>query len=130
MSEDLKLGKPVDPAAGMKSDKDADSGQRFKGRRKRKVSYLTINKIDTVDFKEVALLKRFINDRGKILSSRQTGCTAKQQRMISQAIKRAREMALIPFVVTEQGPERREERRPRGEGRDYRDRDSQPQNND
>lgn len=129
MSEDLKLGKPVDPAAAIKSDKDAE-GPRFKGRRKRKVSYLTINKIDTVDFKEVALLKRFINDRGKILSSRQTGCTAKQQRMISQAIKRAREMALIPFVVTEQGPERREERRPRGENRDYRDRDSQPQNTD
>jgi small subunit ribosomal protein S18 len=74
---------------------------RFRGRRRRKVSYLTINKIDTVDYKEVNILRRFLNDRGKILPSRQTGNTAKQQRMIAQAIRRAREMALLPFVVTE-----------------------------
>lgn len=117
MSEDLKTGKPLDPSA-LKVDKDAESGLRGKGKRRRKVSYLTLNKIETVDYKEIALLKRFINDRGKIVPSRQSGNTAKQQRMIAQAIKIAREMALIPFVVTEQGPERREERRPRGEYRD------------
>lgn len=79
---------------------------RFKGRRRRKVSYLTINKIDTVDYKEVNILRRFLNDRGKILPSRQSGNTAKQQRMISSAIRRAREMALLPFVVTEFTPDR------------------------
>ncbi|MBV6458232.1 MAG: 30S ribosomal protein S18 [Fimbriimonadaceae bacterium] len=74
---------------------------KFKGRKRRKVSYLTINKIEYVDYKDVAILRRFINDRGKILPARQTGNTAKQQRMISRAVHRAREMALLPFVVKE-----------------------------
>lgn len=74
---------------------------RGRNRRRRKVSYLTINKIDYVDYKDVAVLRRFLTDRGKILSSRQTGNTAKQQRMIATSIKKAREMALLPFVVTE-----------------------------
>lgn len=110
-------------AQGMRSnapraDKDAmaEPGQRFKSKRRRKVSYLTINKIDSVDYKEINILRRFLNERGKILPSRQTGNTAKQQRMISSAIRKAREMALLPFVVTEMGSERREytPRRDRG----------------
>jgi small subunit ribosomal protein S18 len=93
-----------------RGDKDAvaEPGQRFKSKRRRKVSYLTINKIDTVDYKEINILRRFLNDRGKILPSRQSGNTAKQQRMISSAIRKAREMALLPFVVTEMSAERRE----------------------
>ena len=95
-------------------DKDApEGGQKFRGKRRRKVSYLTTNKIDTVDYKEVNILRRFLNDRGKILPSRQSGNTAKQQRMIASAVRRAREMALLPFVVTEMAPDRREPRRPR-----------------
>lgn len=90
-------------------DKDMAPGDgKFRGKRRRKVSYLTVNKITTVDYKDVAVLKRFINDRGKMLPTRQTGNTAKQQRMISNAIRRARELALLPFVVTEMAPERRE----------------------
>ena len=90
---------------------------RFKGRKRRKVSYLTINKIDTVDYKDINILRRFINDRGKILPSRQTGNTAKQQRMITRAINRARELALLPFVVQEMGSDRKEyvPRRDRGD---------------
>lgn len=97
-------------SSGPRADKDAmgESGQRFKSKRRRKVSYLTINKIDTVDYKEINILRRFLNDRGKILPSRQTGNTAKQQRMIASAIRKAREMALLPFVVTEMSAERRE----------------------
>ncbi len=95
-------------------DKDApEGGQKFRGKRRRKVSYLTANKIYTVDYKEINILRRFLNDRGKILPSRQSGNTAKQQRMIASCIRRAREMALLPFVVTEMSPERREPRRPR-----------------
>lgn len=95
---------------GPRGDKDSggEGGQRFKSKRRRKVSYLTINKIDTVDYKEINILRRFLNDRGKILPSRQTGNTAKQQRMIASAIRKAREMALLPFVVTEMSAERRE----------------------
>ncbi len=99
----------IDPNAGM-MNKDADTG-RAKGRRKRKISYLTLNKIEYVDYKEIALLKRFMNDRGKIMPSRQSGNTARQQRMITQAIKRAREMALLPFVVTDIVPDRYTPRR-------------------
>jgi len=92
-------------------DKDAAQGEgRPRGRRRRKVSYLTIQKIDVIDYKDVGTLKRFINDRGKMLPRRQTGNTASQQRMVARAIKRAREMALLPFVVTEMSAERREYR--------------------
>ena len=103
--------------AGLGRDKDMPTGEgRFKGRKRRKVSYLTINKIDTVDYKDINILRRFINDRGKILPSRQTGNTAKQQRMITRAINRARELALLPFVVQEMGSDRKEyvPRRDRG----------------
>ena len=106
----------VDPRLGAaRPDKDAlEAGPRARSKRRRKVSYLTANKIDKVDYKEVNILRRFLNDRGKILPSRQTGNTAKQQRMIAQQIRRAREMALLPFVVTEMGTDRREGgRRPR-----------------
>ena len=117
-------------SGGFTRDKDAaglgSDDRRFKSKRRRKVSFLTINKIDTVDYKDVALLRRFINDRGKILPSRQSGNTAKQQRMISSAIRKAREMALIPFVVSEMGADRREygPRRDRPQRDRYQDRDS------
>ncbi len=110
--------------SGPRSDKDAlDPTQRVRAKRRRKVSYLTINKIDTVDFKEVNILRRFLNDRGKILPARQTGNTAKQQRMIASAIRKAREMALLPFAVQEMSAERREPRRERSYApRSYEDR--------
>lgn len=104
-------------------DKDMVAEGRPKGRRRRKVSYLTIQKIYHVDYKDISILRRFINDRGKMVSARQTGNTAKQQRMIARAIRRARELALLPFVVTEitadhRAPGFRRERRPR-EGGNY-----------
>lgn len=108
-------------AMSMPRDKDAASGEgRPKGRKRRKVSYLTINKIYSVDYKEVNVLRRFINERGKMVPSRQTGNTAKQQRMIARAIRRARELALLPFVVTDTSADtrpqgmRRERRYDRG----------------
>ena len=116
MSEETNQPPRPDAAMGgmARPDKDApEGGQKFRGKRRRKVSYLTANKIYTVDYKEINILRRFLNDRGKILPSRQSGNTAKQQRMIASCIRRAREMALLPFVVTEQAPERREPRRPR-----------------
>ena len=66
--------------------------------KRRKVSYLTINKITQVDYKNVTLLRNFTDDRGKIVPRRRSGATAKEQRMIAIAIKRAREIALMPFV--------------------------------
>ena len=56
-------------------------------------------KKDHVDYKNVDLLRRFVSDRGKIRPRRQTGVCAKHQRRLSVAIKRARHMALLPFVA-------------------------------
>ena len=69
---------------------------------KRKVCYFTVSKIKYIDYKNVAMLKRFTTERGKILPRRTTGTSAKYQRQLTGAIKRAREMALLPFVA-EQG---------------------------
>jgi small subunit ribosomal protein S18 len=121
---------------GPRADKTGDASQapglreqmfgadRKVQRKRRKVSYLTLNKIERVDYKDIAILRRFTNDRGKILPSRQTGTTASQQRMIAQAIHRAREMALMPFAVSEMGSDRRESgpRRDRGPRESYHDR--------
>lgn len=114
MSEETTTSRPAADASGddrgqrgFQRDKDTPEGFR-KGKRRRKVSYLTINKIYSVDYKEINILRRFLNDRGKIIPSRQSGNTASQQRMISLAIHRAREMALLPFAVTEMSTERRE----------------------
>ena len=67
-------------------------------RRRKKVCYFTTNHIEHIDFKDVELLKKFVSDRGKILSRRVTGTSAKYQRKLAIAIKRARHMALLPFV--------------------------------
>lgn len=67
-------------------------------RRRKKVCYFTANKIETIDWKDADLLRKFVSDRGKILSRRTTGTSAKYQRQLNLAIKRARHMALLPFV--------------------------------
>ena len=67
-------------------------------KRRKKVCYFTVNKIEKIDFKDTDLLKRFITERGKILPRRVTGTSAKYQRMLAVAIKRARHMALLPFT--------------------------------
>ena len=56
---------------------------------------------DSIDYKDVDLLKKFITERGKILPRRLTGLTAKQQRDLTNAVKRARIVALLPFVNPE-----------------------------
>lgn len=73
--------------------------QRRGGRRRRKVDYIAANHIDYVDYKDVDLLKSFISERGKILPRRVTGTSAKNQRKVANAIKRARIMGLLPFVA-------------------------------
>ena len=67
--------------------------------RRRKSCPLTGPAAPVVDYKDVKLLGRFISERGKILPSRITAVSAKKQRALSQAIKRARNLALLPYVV-------------------------------
>jgi len=66
--------------------------------KKRKFCYFTVNKIKYIDYKDVDLLKKFMNERGKILPRRVTGTCSKYQRKLSVAIKRARQMALLPYT--------------------------------
>jgi small subunit ribosomal protein S18 len=87
-------------------DRGGDSGDREprKFRRggrniRKKVCYFTVNKITHVDFKELDLLRKFISERGKILPRRVTGTKAKYQRMLTVAIKRSRQMALLPYTT-------------------------------
>lgn len=60
-----------------------------------------INPKEPIDYKDVDLLRKFVTERGKILPRRITGLTAKQQRDLTQAIKRARILALLPFINRE-----------------------------
>jgi small subunit ribosomal protein S18 len=57
--------------------------------------------VNEIDYKDVALLKQFVTERGKILPRRITGVTANQQRILTKAIKRARCIALMPFASAE-----------------------------
>ena len=66
---------------------------------KKKVDPLKLRGITYVDYRDVRILERFINDRGKILPNRITGVNAKYQRDIERAIKHARHLALLPFVA-------------------------------
>jgi small subunit ribosomal protein S18 len=64
---------------------------------KKKQNPLKAAKIHTVDYKDTALLRKFISDRGKIRARRVTGVTVQEQRDIAKAVKNAREMALLPY---------------------------------
>ena len=70
-----------------------------KQQRRKKVFYFKQHNIKTIDYKDVELLKKFVSANGKIISRRVTGTSAKYQRMLAVAIKRARQMALLPYVV-------------------------------
>lgn len=72
------------------------SGGRFGGRRRREPVFFDN---EVVDYKDVARLRRCIDERGKIVGRRKTGNSAKVQRKVTIAIKRARHMALLPFEV-------------------------------
>ena len=65
---------------------------------RKKYCYFTKNHIKHIDYKDVELLKKYISPSGKITSRRITGTSSKYQRMLAIAIKRARYMALLPYV--------------------------------
>ena len=65
---------------------------------KKKWPPLESGSLKEIDFKDVRLLSRFITDRGRILPRKITGLSCKQQRMITRAIKRARQISLLPFI--------------------------------
>ena len=82
-------------------------------RGKKKVSPLTIAKVDFVDYKDTDMLRKFVSERAKLKTRQNTGNNEKQQREVARAVKNAREMALIPYTnrVTSQRRERRSDDR-------------------
>ncbi len=77
--------------------------QRGPGRgrftRRRKVCAFCLEKQKVIDYKDIATLRRFLTDRGKIRSRRKTGTCARHQRRLAIAVKRARHLALLPFTA-------------------------------
>jgi small subunit ribosomal protein S18 len=68
--------------------------------RRRKTSPFATKDAPKIDYKDVKLLQRFVSERGKIVPRRITAVTAKEQRELAQAIKRARLLALLPYVLS------------------------------
>ena len=87
---------------GDRGDRGGMGGDRGGPRRRfqrRKVCYFTLIKAQFVDYKDVDTLRRFVTDRGKILPRRVTGTSAKFQRLVTTAVKRARHLALLPYTA-------------------------------
>lgn len=81
------------------ASKGGNRGPRRGGKRRPKVCFYCVDKIDYVDYKDVERLRKYISERGKIMPRRVTGNCAKHQRQLTTAIKRARFMALLPYSV-------------------------------
>ena len=76
----------------------AERNENRRGRKgRRKVCSFCVDKVETIDYKDVARLRRFISERAKIIPRRVTGTCARHQRELTVAIKRARHLALLPF---------------------------------
>jgi small subunit ribosomal protein S18 len=82
-----------------RADRKFASRKGGKGGKRRKVCYFTVNKIKHIDYKDIETLKKFISERGKILPRRVTGTSAKYQRALTIAIKRSRQIALLPYTT-------------------------------
>lgn len=81
-----------------KNPRGGKSDKPFRRPRK-KVCSFCVERIDEIDYKDVEKLKRFVSDKGKILPRRVTGTCAKHQRTVTEAIQRARHIALLPYTV-------------------------------
>ncbi len=81
---------PAAPAA-------APARKPFKRMNKKKVCQFCVDKSEHIDYKDVAKLRKYVTEKGKMLPRRMTGVCAKHQRMLAEAVKRARIVALLPF---------------------------------
>ncbi len=82
----------------MEKENMPQRGTRPMMKRKKKVCVFCADKVDYIDYKDVARLRKHISERAKILPKRITGTCAKHQRQLTIAIKRARHMALLPYI--------------------------------
>ena len=73
--------------------------QRMRQRKRKKVCAFCVDKVTAIDYKDTAKIRRYLSERGKILPRRTTGTCAAHQRQLTVAIKRARHIALLPYVA-------------------------------
>ena len=92
-------GGPERGGGGGRPDRDRDRRGGRGRMRRRKICRFCVDKVDIIDFKDVKLLQGFIPERGKILPRRISGNCATHQRMLAEAIKRARNIALLPYTT-------------------------------
>jgi small subunit ribosomal protein S18 len=98
------------PKSKAKPRSEKKKGQLLKPLRRRYCHFCK-EKIEEVDYKDFAALRRFISDKGKIKPRRTSGSCRRHQRQVALAIKRAREMALLPYVTMGSGLDRSGHRR-------------------
>jgi len=94
-----RMDKKPEGGRGAGGSGGAGGGQRRPFFRRRKTCPFSGANAPVIDYKDVRLLSRFISERGKIVPSRITAVSAKKQRELAQAIKRARNLGLLPYVV-------------------------------
>lgn len=70
-----------------------------RGRKRRKVCAFCVDKVEQIDYKDAAKLRRYLSERAKILPRRMTGTCAEHQRQLTVAIKRARHLAMLPYIT-------------------------------
>ena len=106
MSEQQPIPRPSGPPAGPREGRPPGPGgggppRRGKRQyfRKKKVCRFCVEKVDFIDYKKVEMLQPFVQERGKILPRRMTGTCSKHQRWLGVAVKRARNIALLPFAT-------------------------------
>ncbi|MBQ4564990.1 MAG: 30S ribosomal protein S18 [Oscillospiraceae bacterium] len=75
------------------------ANEKARPRKRKKVCNFCVDKVTAIDFKEAGKLRRYTSERGKILPRRTTGTCAAHQRQLTIAIKRARQIALLPYVA-------------------------------
>ena len=78
---------------------ERDNRSRNGGRKRKKVCQFCVDKCQTIDYKDTAKLRRYLSERSKILPRRTTGTCAMHQRQLTEAIKRARQIALLPYIT-------------------------------
>ncbi|HVE90881.1 MAG TPA: 30S ribosomal protein S18 [Actinomycetota bacterium] len=83
-----------DRERGAKGDKKG-----FVRKQRPKVCYFCKDKVSYIDYKDAALLRRYVSDRGKIRARRVSGCCTRHQQDVAMAVKNAREMALLPYTI-------------------------------
>lgn len=77
----------------------ANAKKKKRSSSRTKVCRLTVDRVEFIDYKDVAMLKHYVTERGKIIPRRITGATAKHQRMLTRAINLARQIALLPYAA-------------------------------